>query len=120
MEPTSHMLVQNDGWFLFDKIPIICGNADTESFFPWALFSDEVCMEYVQKAIVRRAEARGERVIQMNAINHNATLMSLPSTQGLSVPYLICHHETQISVVFVKEREPEPIPETPQTLEGME
>lgn len=100
--PTAHMLVQNDGWFLFDRLPIVCGNANTESWFPWTFFKDEVSMEYVQKAIVRRAKMRGERIVQMNAINHNATLMSLPSTQGLSVPYLICHHATQISVVFEK------------------
>ena len=106
LKPTSHMLVVNDGWFLFDRIPIVCGNANIESIFPWTFFKDEVSLEYVQKAIVMRAEARGERIVQMNAINHNATLMSLPSTQGLSVPYLICYHETQISVLFVKAEEP--------------
>ena len=108
--PTSHMLVQNDGWFLFDKLPLICGNANTESWFPWTLFKDEVGIDYVQKAIVRRAKMRGERIVQMNVINQNATLMSFPGTQGLAVPYLICHHETQISVVFVKEPDPEPTP----------
>lgn len=104
--PTSHMLVKNEGWFLFDRIPIVCGNTDTESIFPWTFFNDEVSMAYVQKAIVRRAEIRGERIVQMNVINHDATLMSLPSTQGLSVPYLICHHETQISAVYVKDAPP--------------
>lgn len=108
--PTAHMLVQNDGWFLFDRLPLVCGNTDTESWFPWTLFKDEVSMDYVQKAIVRRAKMRGERIVQMNAVNHNATLMSLPGTQGLAIPYLICHHNTQISVLFVKETDPEPTP----------
>lgn len=103
--PVAHMFVQNKGWFLFDRIPLVCGNANTDSWFPWTFFKDEVCMEYVQKSIVRRAEARGERIIQMNAINNNVTLMQLPGTQGLSVPYIICHHETQISALFVKDKD---------------
>lgn len=101
--PTAHMLVQNDGWFLFDRIPIICGNSDVESWCPWTLFKDEVSMEYVQKVIVNRAKERGERILQMNAINNNATLMAIPGTEGLSVPYIICHHGTQLSVVFAKD-----------------
>ena len=101
--PTAHMLVQNDGWFLFDRLPLVCGNVDTESWFPWTFFKDEVSMECVQRSIVRRAKIRGERIVQMNAINHNVTLMTFPGTQGLSVPYILCHRETQISAVFVKE-----------------
>jgi len=108
--PAGHMLVQNEGWFLFDKLPIVCGNANTESWFPWTFFSDEVSMDYVQKAIVRRAKVRGERIVQMNAINHNQTLITLPGTQGFSVPYIICHHKTQISVVFLKAAEPAELP----------
>lgn len=104
----GHILVKNEGLFLFDKIPLICGNANTASWFPWTFFSDEVSMEYVQKAIVRRAEQRGERIVQMNAINNNVTLMQFPGTQGASIPYIICHHETQISALYVKdEEEPE-------------
>ena len=103
--PTGHMLVKNGGWFLFDKLPIVCGNGDAESWFPWTFFKDEVSMEYVQRSIVRRAKMRGERIVQMNAINNNVTLLSIPGTEGLQLPYIFCHHETQISVVFVKDEE---------------
>ena len=112
--PTAHILVENDGWFLFDKIPLICGNANTASWFPWTFFKDEVSMEYVQKVIKRRAEQRGERIIQMNSINNNITLMQFPGTQGASIPYIICHHETQISAVYVKD------PEKPEAEEEVE
>jgi len=103
--PTAHMLVRNDGWFLFNRIPIVCGNADIGSWLPWTFFNDEVSMDFVQRAIVRRAKDRGERIIQMNAINNSVTLMQLPSTQGLSIPYILCHHRTQMSVVFVRDPE---------------
>lgn len=105
LEPTAHVFVKNDGWFLFDKFPLVCGNANTESWFPWTFFKDEVCTERVQEALVHRAEVRGERIVQMNIINNDATLLQLPGTQGLSVPYLICHHATQISALFAKDIE---------------
>lgn len=99
--PVELVLAQNDGWFLFDRIPVVCGNPDVDSWFPWRFFSDETDMARVQDPIVARARARGARIVQMAAVNDNATLMPVPGVEGLSIPYILCHHETQISALLV-------------------
>ena len=101
--PMELILAQNDGWFLLDRFPVVCGNPDRDSWMPWRFFSDETDIRRVQEPVLARARAKGARVVQMTAINDNATLMPVPGVEGLSIPYVLCHRETQISAMLVKD-----------------
>ena len=101
--PMELILAQNDGWFLLDRFPLVCGNSDRDSWMPWRFFSDDTDIKRVQEPILARARAKNARIVQMTAINDNATLMPVPGVEGLSIPYVLCHRETQISAILVKD-----------------
>lgn len=106
----EHVLLKNDGWFLFGCVPIVCGNPDPAGWLPWAFFSNRTDMDHVQRPLMGRAKATGTRIVQMSAVNADSTLLSIYGLQGISlpVPYLICHRETQISALLVRERKEVP------------
>ena len=44
----EHVVVSNYGWYLFDSVPLVCGNPDSSSCWAWTFFDDEVTTEAVQ------------------------------------------------------------------------
>ena len=46
--PREHVVVSNYGWFLFNKIPLVCGNAREGARLPFVCFRDDVASDIVQ------------------------------------------------------------------------
>lgn len=99
-EIVEHVLLRNSGWFLFERIPLVCGNTD-DSWFPWTFFKNETDLAFVEQKLAARARNLDARVVQENVINNGSTLMSIP-TVDIALPYLLCRRETQISALLVK------------------
>lgn len=99
----EHVFVENSGWFLFERFPLVCGNVDADAWLPWSFFRNETDLTRIEARLLQRARQQGAAVVQENVINSGRTLMSIPGTNiALSVPYLICRRETQISALLVK------------------
>ena len=58
----------------------------------------------VQKPLAARAEAMNERVVQLAANNGGTTMIYIPGL-NVAIPYIVCHRETQVSAVLVKDEE---------------
>jgi hypothetical protein len=105
-EILEHVFIQNSGWFLFERLPLICGNVDETSLCPWTFFSNETDLAAVEGQLAKRVRKLNARVVQENVINAATTLMSIPGSNiAFSVPYLICRRETQISAVLMRRDE---------------
>jgi hypothetical protein len=99
----EHVFIQNSGWFLFERLPLICGNVDEQSPWPWTFFANETDLAAVEAQLAAHAQKMNACVVQENVINAATTLMSIPgSNVAFSVPYLICRRETQISAVLMR------------------
>ncbi len=100
---SEQVLVSNNGWWLFNFIPICCGNAtpEAERFGPWAFFRDDVTMDKVQRRFMDYARARGARVQDLVYCNYDNVLFSIPFTNiPVPLPYLLCYREIQLSGVL--------------------
>lgn len=100
-EILEHVLIRNSGWFLFERIPLVCGNTSDDSFLPWTFFRNDTDLASVEQKLATRARKLDARVVQENVINNGSTLMSIP-TVDIALPYLLCRRETQISAILLK------------------
>ena len=61
-EPVEHIVVANDGWFLFNVWPLASGNPNVNSWFPFRLFKDCVHEDILQDRLTHYAKAFGGAV----------------------------------------------------------
>lgn len=101
--PISHAVASNYGWYLFNAIPLVTGNANVESFFPWAFFSDDVRFDVLQTHLVELAEKRGAQLRELNLSRDESIFFDVPGLSiPLPIPYLFCYHEKQVSAVLAE------------------
>lgn len=98
----EHAVVANHGWYLFDRLPLVCGNADEQARFPWKLVSgDHVREDVLTARLTSYAAANGLEVTGANVFNQKDVLMYVYSIP-VPIPYLLCRHEMQISATLAK------------------
>ena len=105
---TEHVVVSNFGWYLFNRWPIVCGNAREGRKTPWVFFRDDVNEHLLQRRLMKYAAARECNATDVNLFNNAEVLMSI-GVDGMSlpVPYLISYRELQYSCSLVAKRKPE-------------
>lgn len=102
-EPAEHVVISNNGWYLFNACPLACGNARENSKFFWRLFSNDVNADILQNRLTRYAARKNCDVEELNVFNDEQVLLSIPGTSfPIPIPYVITFRETQISCVLVK------------------
>lgn len=118
----EHYQIQNYGWYLFDTLPIICGDLDKDAKLCFTLFSDQVRTDLLTKEFNDRVRETGTRPVCVNTLNTDLKTFEIPGISfPLILPYIICYREVQISGVLVKDDEPpteEKEPEAPVTEVG--
>lgn len=100
---SEHVLVMNSGWWLFNAIPICCGNAAStpENHGPWAFFRNDVTMEKVQGRFMEYTHSRGLDASELVYRNTDRVIFSIPFTNiPVPLPYLLCYREIQLSGVL--------------------
>ena len=101
--PTEHVVIANNGWYLFNAWPLACGNAYENATFRWRLFRDDVNADILQDRLTRYAAKKGCNVTDLNVFNDEQVLLSIPGTSfPIPLPYIITFREMQISCVLVK------------------
>ena len=102
-EPAEHLVVANNGWYLFNAWPLACGNAHENSKFIWRFFSNDVNADILQSRLTHYAARKGCDVEELNVFNDEQVLLSIPGTSlPIPLPYIITFREMQISCVLVK------------------
>lgn len=100
-QPEEHVVASNYGWYLFNRLPIVCGNARRGAFFPWVFFKNDVDETVIQNRLTGRAAELGCDVADINMFNNEQVLLYVYSIP-VPIPYICCYREMQISAVFVK------------------
>lgn len=99
----EHVVVSNNGWFLFNLWPVACGNVNPNSWLPWRFFRNEVDAELLQNRLTRYAAERGCDIEEMNLFHDEQVLLSIPGASiPVPIPYVATYRKMQISAVLVK------------------
>ena len=100
--PIEHVVVSNYGWYLFNCIPLVCGNPKHDATFPWVFFSDKVTTDVVQDRLMSYAVSKGANVAELNLYINDSVLFELPGTSiPIPMPYVLCYHERLVSALLM-------------------
>ena len=101
--PVEHVVVANNGWYLFNCWPLATGNASDGADFPWKLFQDDVDERTLHDRLTSHAALRKCDLEEMNVFEDEQVLLSIPGTSfPLPIPYVLTFREKQISAVLVR------------------
>lgn len=95
----GHVVICNYGWTLFGCVPIVCGNANADSWCPFTFFKDEIRPEYAHAKLFALAETRGTSVEDLHELGDNDVLFD---AWYAPVPWIIVYKETNVSANLVK------------------
>ena len=111
--PMEHAVVSNYGWYLFNKIPIACGNATPGAFFPWKFFSNQVSSDLLHDRLMAHAASKNADVRDLTFFRDEKVIFNLPGTDlPIPIPYVLCFREIQFSGVLMHKKASEPTDET--------
>lgn len=109
--PREHVVVSNYGWFLFNKIPLVCGNAREGARLPFVCFRDDVASDIVQDKLTSYAAAKGADLSDVNLFFTENVLFEIPGTSiPIPMPYVLCYRERLISGLLVDRPKAKPAP----------
>ena len=99
--PVEHVLISNYGWYLFNCIPIVCGNASPNASFPWKFFSDQVTASVLHDQMMAYASSKGANVNDLIATHNEKVFFDVPGSEiPVPMPFLLCYQEVQLSGVL--------------------
>ena len=97
----EHIHVANEGWYLFHKYPLVCGNADKNGFLPFVFFRNDVKMDKLQERFFDYANEHGKKNKDMNYLTSESVLFEIPGLSfPLPIPYLLTQRTIQLSGVL--------------------
>ena len=107
--PIEHVVVSNYGWFLFNCIPLACGNAAPDAIMPWRLFSNHVNSERLHDRLMTHAAAQNANIKDLPFFRDERVIFDLPGTDfPLPIPYVLCYREVQFSGTLTQRVEKKP------------
>jgi hypothetical protein len=106
-KPIEHVLISNYGWYLFNCIPLVCGNATRGESFPWKFFTDQVNPILLHDRMMEYANSKNANVKNIVFTRDERVFFEVPGTEiPCPLPFLVCYHEIQLSGVLVKPGKP--------------
>jgi hypothetical protein len=100
-KPVEHVLVSNYGWYLFNCIPIVCGNASGADSFPWKFFTNHVDPVLLHDRMMAYANSKNASVKDLVFSRDEKIFFEIPEV-SFPIPFFVCYHEVQISGVLVE------------------
>ena len=102
-KPIEHVLISNYGWYLFNCIPLVCGNATPGESFPWKFFTDQVNPILLHDRLMTYANSKDANVKNIVFSRDERVFFDVPGTEiPCPLPFLVCYQEIQLSGVLVK------------------
>lgn len=107
-EVVEHYQLQNYGWYLFDTIPLVCGDINPDAKLCLAVFKDHVRTDLLTAEFNRHVRETNTRPVCVATLNTDLVTFEIPGLSiPLIVPYILCYREVQISALLVKDPAPE-------------
>ena len=105
----EHVVVSNYGWYLFNCLPLACGNTNPKASFPWVFFSNQVSSSLLHDRMMEYATARNANVKELTFFRDEQVFFNVPGTQfPIPIPYVFCFREVQFSGVLTPRAEEVP------------
>ena len=102
----EHVVVSNYGWYLFNYVPLACGNTTPGAWFPWTFFSDRVSSPLLHDKMMMYAAAKKANVKELAFFRDEQVFFNIPGTKfTIPIPYLLCFREIQFSGVLMPRSE---------------
>lgn len=105
-EPGGHkaqIIASNYGWYLFNFIPLFCGDPDDDWIIPCTFFRNRVTMDVIQSKLLAEAKKKQMSVDNLTWNNNDSVLLTVPLLQiPVPVPYVITYREMQLSAEVKK------------------
>lgn len=97
-EPGKHVMVRNHGKYLFDCVPVGCGNADENAKCGFVMFRNDVTMDKMQHRFLAECrKAGGEPTDVAYHTDHNIFLTVPLFSVDIPIPYLWTTRVIQIT-----------------------
>ncbi|MCR5414212.1 MAG: hypothetical protein K6F50_05740 [Kiritimatiellae bacterium] len=97
----EHVLVSNYGWYLFDTIPLACGNASADPWTPWVMFRDDLAIDKIQSRFMEYANGQNADAAGMHYTISDSVMLQIPGINlPLPIPYLLSFRSIQLSGVL--------------------
>lgn len=109
-EIVEHYQIQNYGWYLFDKFPLVCGDLNNGHMGPMTFFSDQVRTDLMTEKFNQHVRETNTKAVSVVTLNTDWVTFEVP---GLAIavpailPYIICYREVQISSLLLKKEKEE-------------
>ena len=111
--PKEHVVVSNYGWYLFNCIPLACGNAAPDATFPWKFFSNQVTSGILHDRMMAHAAAHNADIKDLTFFRDEKVIFDLPGTDfPVPIPYVLCYREIQFSGTLTQRKTPVPTDES--------
>lgn len=102
-KPIEHVLISNYGWYLFNCIPIVCGNATPGESFPWKFFTDQVNPILLHDRMMTYANSKNANLKDIVFTRDERVFFQVPGPDvPCPIPFFVCYREIQLSGVLVK------------------
>ena len=95
----GHVTVSNYGWTLFGCVPLVCGNANSESWCPFAVFWNDLKPEQAKARLDAVAAERGAVEEDVWYFGTNDVLFDC---YYAPIPWIIVYKEVNFSANLVK------------------
>ncbi len=103
----SHLYVSNECWYLFDCIPLACGNANENGWMPWVTFRNDLTHDKIQRRFMMTAQQLGKtKISNLSYSTDEMILFEIPGIQiPIPIPYLLTYRNIQLSGVVGEEEQ---------------
>jgi hypothetical protein len=95
----GHVVVSNYGWTLFGYVPVVCGNANAESWCPFTFFWNDLKPEFAKARLDAAAAERNAIATDVWYYGTNDVLFDFYYTP---LPWVIVYKEVNLSANLVK------------------
>ena len=94
----EHVHAYNYGWYLFNHIPLLCGNTAEDRWAPFVFLRDDVTLDKVQGRVASLAEKDGLSMHNVAYVTKDEIFFQLPGTDiPIPLPYILTYREIQFS-----------------------
>lgn len=102
--PDEHVLVSNYGYYLFNCIPLFCGNTAREQRGETVWFANEVTLEKTQEILMDEVRSRKCRVAEIQPHVKSTCFFGVIPYVGTTFG-LVWYKEVQMSAVLVRSQQ---------------
>jgi hypothetical protein len=95
----GHVYIRNSGWNILGCIPIVCGNANMDSWCRVAFFRDDTKLEIAKDKLVKLAEEKNCDIRDVTYLDDRAVIQTFGN---VPIPWLVQSTFVEVSATLVK------------------